>query len=244
MNPEFWWSVTWKATLLLAGAGGASLLWRRGSAAARHLIWTAALAAIVVLPIANPLLPAWDLPSPPAAPVRVMTIQDSEAVSAPSASAPARDWSDWLLGGWLIGALAVLARQAAGLGRLWWLERRAEGCGMQQGLCDELAMRLGVHRRVRLLVSDRVWTPLTWGVLRPAILMPAESSAWPADRTSRTGCGRCSTRASTGGGCRHAAKWPWRRWRSPRCCRWLRCGRLRKPGSARSRAACLTSAAQ
>ena len=54
-----------KATVLLASAGIAdALLWRRGSAAARHLVWSIAVAALLVLPVASSALPRWTVRIP------------------------------------------------------------------------------------------------------------------------------------------------------------------------------------
>ena len=51
-----------KATILLATAGLCSVVLRRGSAAARHLIWTLALLSALVLPVLSIALPKWQLP--------------------------------------------------------------------------------------------------------------------------------------------------------------------------------------
>ena len=48
----------WKSSLILAAAGCAALLARRASAATRHLIWTAALAGTLLLPL------GWINPTP------------------------------------------------------------------------------------------------------------------------------------------------------------------------------------
>ena len=48
-----------KATLLFLGAGLASFLLRRRSAALRHMIWTLALASVLLLPVLSIALPRW-----------------------------------------------------------------------------------------------------------------------------------------------------------------------------------------
>ncbi len=50
-----------KATILLATAGLCSVVLRRGSAAARHLIWTLALLSALVLPLLSIALPKWQV---------------------------------------------------------------------------------------------------------------------------------------------------------------------------------------
>jgi HEAT repeat protein/beta-lactamase regulating signal transducer with metallopeptidase domain len=48
-----------KSTLLLSAAAIASIALRRGSAAARHMVWTLALAGVLVLPVLSLALPRW-----------------------------------------------------------------------------------------------------------------------------------------------------------------------------------------
>ena len=60
---------TLKGTILLLLAAASTLALRRASAATRHTVWTLALAALLVLPIASLTVPAWKVPmiSPPPA---------------------------------------------------------------------------------------------------------------------------------------------------------------------------------
>lgn len=51
-----------KATLLFAAAGLVSLVMRKATAAARHLVWTLALVSAVALPLLSLALPRWQLP--------------------------------------------------------------------------------------------------------------------------------------------------------------------------------------
>jgi len=44
--------------------------------------------------------------------------------------------------------------------------------------------RMALKRNVRLVQNKRVAVPMTWGVLKPVILMPPESSQWPMDQCS------------------------------------------------------------
>ena len=53
-----------RATVVLSGAWVATKLLRRASAATRHLIWTAAIAGVLVLPLLGRTLPAWNVPTP------------------------------------------------------------------------------------------------------------------------------------------------------------------------------------
>ncbi len=58
-----------KSALLLIAACAACGLLRRASAATRHLVWSAALGGVLLLPLMTLSLPRWDLAwttSPPA----------------------------------------------------------------------------------------------------------------------------------------------------------------------------------
>ena len=49
-----------KATLLLAIAAAMTVVLRAGSAAVRHRIWAITFAALLLLPLANGILPGWN----------------------------------------------------------------------------------------------------------------------------------------------------------------------------------------
>ncbi len=50
------------------------------------------------------------------------------------------------------------------------------------GLVDELSLELGLTRHIRLLQAKGPAMPMTWGIRRPAILLPAEADEWTAER--------------------------------------------------------------
>ena len=51
-----------KATVILIAAFGLCLILRRAPAAARHLVWTVALAALLLLPILSRITSGWTCP--------------------------------------------------------------------------------------------------------------------------------------------------------------------------------------
>ena len=57
-----WLDYALKSVLVIAMAGVVCRLWRRGSAAARHLIWLLALTGLLVIPLLAITLPGWSHP--------------------------------------------------------------------------------------------------------------------------------------------------------------------------------------
>ncbi len=108
-------------------------------------------------------------------------------VSSQATAAPTRtplSWSAILLSVWLIGALLILGRLLAGVIAVQWMSRRTERVIDAPWLkqAKSLAEDLGISRRIVFLRSRGAAMPMAWGVLRPAVLMPADADHWPAER--------------------------------------------------------------
>ena len=92
----------------------------------------------------------------------------------------------WIWTGRILGLGAVLGLFFLLLSRVA-LTRLARASAPITGgplfvLQENLREQLGFKRRVRLLVSERPRMPMTWGIVRPTILLPKESEGWPAER--------------------------------------------------------------
>ncbi|MCG8468916.1 MAG: M56 family metallopeptidase, partial [Gemmatimonadetes bacterium] len=89
-----------------------------------------------------------------------------------------------VLWAWLAGLVVMLSRLAAGVCSAWLTTRRAEPVADARwtGVVQELSDRLGIRATVRVLVSDRIATPMAWGTLRPVLLLPSGAGSWSADR--------------------------------------------------------------
>jgi len=85
---------------------------------------------------------------------------------------------------YLLVMLVLLARIAAGRVSVRRLARQAVPVADAgwTGLVRGLAWTLGIDRPVALLRSGRATMPMTWGVRRPTILLPAEADGWPEER--------------------------------------------------------------
>ncbi|HEV3049653.1 MAG TPA: M56 family metallopeptidase, partial [Longimicrobium sp.] len=85
---------------------------------------------------------------------------------------------------WMLGALLALVRLAASVTRVRREARSArpltEGPAVE--MRGRLVWRLGIDRPVVLLQGPEGCMPLTWGIQRPRVLLPAGSEAWPAER--------------------------------------------------------------
>ena len=85
-------------------------------------------------------------------------------------------WQTWVLVIWGAGVVVVLVRLAVGTIGVWRLAhgaRRIEG-GEWEALISEISRQLGLKRRVILLVSRRAAMPMTWGIVRPAAMVPVK----------------------------------------------------------------------
>ena len=93
-------------------------------------------------------------------------------------------WPLVLLTAWLLGAIAVYAWIVSGLISVALLARRATAItdeGWLRALQSTRA-RLAIRRPVRLLEVSGNTTPMTFGLFRSTIVLPAEARTWSAAR--------------------------------------------------------------
>jgi TonB family protein len=192
-------SAALKSTLVLGAAWLIAYLLRGRSAAARHMVWTAAAAALVALPlltvalpalrvrVANAVLPADSgivfraaakVPEPGGA----VAAKQAPAGRTPATAVPARgiDGKSALMLLWMAGIAAGFLQMLAALAMLW-RTRRAARVSPDQGAADALASRLGIAHQVQVLETPS-GMPMTFGVLRPTVLLPQEARAWSDER--------------------------------------------------------------
>jgi N-acetylmuramoyl-L-alanine amidase/beta-lactamase regulating signal transducer with metallopeptidase domain len=86
---------------------------------------------------------------------------------------------------WLIGLLAVLGQLFVGLSRLARIDRHSIPLEHRElQVAENVRGRMGLRRPVRFLraaEATAVAVPVTWGILRPVVLLPAQSNAWSED---------------------------------------------------------------
>lgn len=219
-----------KGAIVLAAAFLVTLALRRASAASRHLVWSLAFAAILLMTVLAYVLPPWPVPlvstlvdqgyrlheqmrrSDSMPEIATDRPSDGKTVSEPMPNpnqenfanpgllhadqargftesgapdtSPISTWPSWIIGLWIAGVAVTVARRLVGRLRVAWLTHRGhlvqEGPWIQllHSLCDEV----GVARSVRLFRSDRATVPMTWGLIKPKILLPADAETWPFER--------------------------------------------------------------
>jgi beta-lactamase regulating signal transducer with metallopeptidase domain len=190
-------AVFWKSGVALGAALGVSLLLRRRSADVRRLVLSTAVVAMFAAAAALPMLPRWTAMTPlwfqvqrPA--TRAVSeqafgpaiIDDNELV-APDAQFRAAqpvvhriDLRTWLIPLiWFAGAATLLTRFATNLLGLHRLRKASEPV-TDAGLLADVA-RFG--RRVEMRRNEATGAPVTWGIVRPIILVPAGFAELPAE---------------------------------------------------------------
>jgi TonB family protein len=192
---------TLKGTFFLLLAVALTLALRRASAAARHLVWTLALGAMLALPIFFLTVPAWNVPMISSLPAdtsgeRTMMGEDLAVVfqnhhanvdhaarrlapaAVDTAGHPAR--VGWILSLWAIGTMLLAARIAVGEVRVRRVTRRSRlfETSQAKSILENVRPRLRISRAIELRTSTEIAIPFTRGAFRPTVLLPAEAHQW------------------------------------------------------------------
>jgi hypothetical protein len=120
----------WKGTAILVAAFATARLTRRSPAALRHFIWTAAFAALLVLPVGLFVDPQWKAPlevpiaAAPAVTTRIVATPQAPATGSPISLSTV----------WWIGFGLAAARFLAGAARMTWMIRRGKPSGAADGV--------------------------------------------------------------------------------------------------------------
>jgi beta-lactamase regulating signal transducer with metallopeptidase domain len=162
-----------RGSVLLGLTALALLALRRAPAATRQMVAFAGMAGAMALTPLSLAMPRSSLLVLPAAVL--------EASAAPVHDAIVR----FLLGGWVALAWSVvaalcLARLAFGMRRVARCARR--GAELDDPLIARAAAKLGLRRRVRVVLSAEVRVPMTAGVQQPVIILPLPAAEWSSER--------------------------------------------------------------
>ena len=153
-----------KSTAVLLTAFVVTLALKRASAATRHLVWICAFTCLLVLPLLERSAPKWRV----AVPAAVAPVAEIVAPAHEPPVTPQRRFEiAWV---WYAGIALALARLLIAFVHLRRLASRAR--------------RPEWHKSadLRLLETPALDIPITFGILRPAIIFPAAAAYWPAER--------------------------------------------------------------
>jgi TonB family protein len=176
-------SLLWTLALLL------QFILKRKSAAFRHLLLAVAVLLGATVPFLGFTLPT--LRWLPSTPIPAVATTPSDPVLAPavvqSATPPARpefDWPALMLVVWTAGVLANLCVLLLGgirLARIAAAARQFVGSGCLQTAAS-IAVAYRLPRKPVLLASPNPSLLVTWGFLKPKIVLPAGAEQWSAER--------------------------------------------------------------
>lgn len=186
-------SVLVKATILLALGLTAVWLARRGRASIRHLLLTATFAMLLALPLIVVTAPgmAIEVPLPRANDpgIAIRAVPTSGALLQPVDGSPVRPepekggwsappWPTLFRSGWIAGAMLLFLPLAVALWRVRCIRRDGLPWPEMRELMQSLATECGVRRSVQVLLHEDIPAPLTCGVWRPVIVLPADARGW------------------------------------------------------------------
>lgn len=195
---EAMWPVIWQTAALALVVLCLTSLLRRAPAAVRFWLWMLVpfrLLAMPLLSVSLPVLPARSEEPLPASSVAVAATPAPVAevrteahalgaaapmtAPAPSAHVAARTWPTagaLLMAAWLAGVGYCSVRLLRALRRL---RRDVPGLAVLsgEGLAEtvrETAQALGLRGSPKVLVTEAKGAPFVWGLVRPAVVLPAE----------------------------------------------------------------------
>jgi TonB family protein len=183
---------TIKTSAILAIALSSLPLLRKRSAAVRHCVLAVAIGLAAVTPMLSLAMPSWNVnpgfsDGSPVAPVEEARAERAVAAAASTAlpDQPAH-LAEAIRSIWLTGVSLATLILLTGLARLARLTSVSQP--MADGHWTQLAATISseyrIQRRVRLLQSQNSSILVTWGVLRPELILPAGANAWPEARAA------------------------------------------------------------
>jgi beta-lactamase regulating signal transducer with metallopeptidase domain len=207
IGSSFALSLIVKATATLAATFISVRLARTHRAAVRHLLLAAGFGVLLMLPMASAAMPthavvglpavAATLPIPIslAAPVPAEFRPAAKAAGARSTPAVSKEplpmrsdrqpMSELLTIAWAMGALVCLVPVLVGLFQVRALRRSGRPWPHGMSVLQHVAKDAGTHRLADVLLHDAISGPASCGLMRPAIVLPADAQTWRDDELAR-----------------------------------------------------------
>jgi beta-lactamase regulating signal transducer with metallopeptidase domain/F0F1-type ATP synthase membrane subunit b/b' len=190
MELSFFAEMAWKSALISGAALAFAVLLRSRAAADRAMVLRIGVAMLLALPLIVLFLPALEIvafaaPEAPAFPAAYAGLSAADLAALPPLPEPTI-WDDptpLILLAYLGGVAMVGGRLLVGLFMLhrWTRAARDVTCPEWQAALDRVRWSAGDAESIRLMVSDLVKSPLSWGWLRPVILIDPDTLDEPED---------------------------------------------------------------
>jgi uncharacterized protein (TIGR03435 family) len=190
-----------KATAILLLALAATRFTRGSRAALRHVLLAAGFAMLLLLPAVSTIAPVVAVTVPAALqntidpfddPLLVDSLapREAPAARAPAVAPPQPRWNippvwDVLTTVWIAGVALFLLPVVVGLWKVRLMRRSGLPWRAGQEMVDRLRVQAGVGRPVQALLHETLPGPMTCGIIRPAIVFPADASAWSVEDLDR-----------------------------------------------------------
>jgi TonB family protein len=168
---EFFAQILLKSTVFLGLVFVAALLLRPAAAAVKHFVWTASLAALLLLPAMMAVAPKYGLRPVEATTVTLVSVTHAAAPAQKASPTPrSSGFPQWPVLVWAAGFLSCATHFLMGARRTRRMLRRAR------------SWQPAVETPVPVLLSEEVPMPLVARIVDPAVVLPAEARDWPAER--------------------------------------------------------------
>lgn len=198
LSYSFFVSAAIKSTAVFAVAWLSARLLYRQSAAIRHLVWTAAFAALLTMPFLSISLPALHVPlqralllpgasfeanayRPETLPAREQHVQAAASSDVKSMPQP-HNWPMLLLLLWTAGTAASMVQMLISWAGIRRIRRAARPLRIPD--LEPFTQRLGIEHQPDLLEAEQGSMPMTFGLFRPAIFIPGDAAKWTEERRS------------------------------------------------------------
>jgi len=192
---------TFKVSFVILAGLVATVLLRKRSAAIRHWALAAAILCATLMPVLQLVVPAWQIgvvfdgpargASVEVGPVdvevgRAAPLLREEPAPVASSTAQRLPTSGLLASAWMMGSGVSLLILLVGLTRLAWLASRARpvSSGTWTRLADAIGRDYSLRWPVQLLQTDHPSLLVTWGLVRPKIIIPRAAELWTEDRVA------------------------------------------------------------
>ncbi len=195
--------VTVRMSLIVLVSLGATVALARRSAALRHWVLTVGIACAAATPLLQFVLPSWQVgvtafstaaaveqQAPGVATTTMVRAAPSgeRHTAQPPAPSNARQRTPpmpaLLVSIWLAGALMGVSTLVVGLLRLSRAASAARPVTTERlvSIASDVQEAMGLQRPVTLLQSSDPALLVTWGAMRPTLILPADAPRWPDDR--------------------------------------------------------------